>query len=584
MTQNSVDAIIYRMEHNLFCPNQNCPLYRLSGQDNIVKFGSYKSKGGERGRFRCNRCKETFSERALTDQYGLHSDQKKIDKVIKQIKEGVSLRQISRDEGIKLDTIRYWRDRFLKEGSIERMKGTKFNREVLKRRNSKMGLDAIGKDVLERAKSDGIKFLLLQFTDILGMMKCVTIPVERLQDVLEKGVWFDGSSIQGFMRICESDMILHPDPSTYQVIPWKVEGRKYARFICDVKTPEGKPFEGDPRSILKRALADAGKMGYEFKTGPEVEFYLLKRDDGKITTVPHDVGGYFDYPARDLASEVREDIIFALEGMGMISDMSHHEVGPGQHEIDVRYSNALSSADNTITLKYVIKSIAAQHGLYASFMPKPLYGEAGNGMHVHQSLFNKKGKNAFFDPKDKYKLSETAYSYLAGQLKHAKALTAIIAPTVNSYKRLVSGYEAPVYICWAHTNRSSLIRIPRYSPGREQSTRLELRSPDPSCNPYLAFAAMLSTGLDGIKKGFSAPKPVEEDVYKLNSDQLKERDVDMLPFSIKRAIEELAEDEVVKAALGKHTFEQIYNTKIAEFDEYRMQVTPWEISKYLEAL
>ncbi|NQT29829.1 MAG: type I glutamate--ammonia ligase [Candidatus Saganbacteria bacterium] len=447
-----------------------------------------------------------------------------------------------------------------------------------------MKLDATSKEVLDRAKADEIKFILLQFTDILGMIKCVTIPVERLQDVLEKGLWFDGSSIQGFVRICESDMILRPDPLTYQVIPWKVEGRKSARFICDVHTPDGKPFEGDPRSILKKVLAEAGKMGYVFNTGPEVEFYLFKKENGNITTVPHDIGGYFDYPARDFASEVREDIIFALEAMGMISDMSHHEVGPGQHEVDVRYSDALSSADNTITLKYVIKSIASQHGLYASFMPKPLFGEAGSGMHVHQSLFDKKGKNLFFDAKDKYKLSDLAYSYLAGQLAHAKALTAIVAPTVNSYKRLVSGYEAPVYICWGQVNRSALIRIPRYSQGREQSTRMELRCPDPSCNPYLAFAAMLKTGLEGIKNKMEPPKPVEEDVYKLDSAQLRDRKIDMLPFSIKRAIEELSRDNLIKEALGKHTFDNFYEAKSAEFDDYRMQITPWELDKYLEAL
>ncbi|MDI6731209.1 MAG: type I glutamate--ammonia ligase [Candidatus Margulisbacteria bacterium] len=447
-----------------------------------------------------------------------------------------------------------------------------------------MALNSAAKDIIKKAKSDGIKFILLQFTDILGMMKCVTIPVTRLQDALEKGVWFDGSSIQGFVRICESDMILRPDPKTYQVIPWKIEDKKSARFICDVMTPDGKPFEGDPRSILKKALDDAAKLGYIFNTGPEVEFYLFKKENDKITTVPHDIGGYFDYPARDFASEVREDIVFALEAMGMVSEMSHHEVGPGQHEIDVKYSDALSSADNTITLKYVIKSIAAQHGLYASFMPKPLFGQAGSGMHVHQSLFNRKGKNLFFDAKDKYKLSHIAYGYLAGQLAHARPLSAILAPTVNSYKRLVSGYEAPVYICWAQINRSALIRIPRYSPGREQSTRLELRCPDPSCNPYLAFAAMLKTGLDGIKKGMKPSKPVEEDVYELESHQLKELNIDMLPFSIKRAIEELSKDEVIKEALGKHTFQNFYDAKIAEFDDYRMQITPWELDKYLEAL
>jgi glutamine synthetase len=446
-----------------------------------------------------------------------------------------------------------------------------------------MALDALAKEVLAKAKADKIKFVFLQFTDILGMIKSVTVPIERLSDILDKGIWFDGSSIQGFVRICESDMILIPDPATYQVIPWKQAGKESCRFICDVHTPEGQAFEGDPRSILKRGIAEAKKMGYDFNTGPEVEFYLFKKEDSKITTIPHDIGGYFDYPAKDLASDVREDIIFALEKMGMTPEMSHHECGPGQHEIDVKYSDALSSADNTITLKYVIKSIAAEHGLYASFMPKPIYKQAGSGMHVHQSLF-KDGKNMFFDAKDKYKLSELAYSYLAGQLFHAKGLTAILAPTINSYKRLVSGYEAPVYICWAQINRSALIRIPRYSPGREQSTRLELRCPDPSCNPYLAFASMLAAGLDGVKRTMKPPKPVEEDVYEFDTAKLAEYKIEMLPFSIKRAVEELNKDEVIKAALGKHTYDSFTQAKLAEFDEYRMQVTPWEIEKYMEAL
>jgi glutamine synthetase len=446
-----------------------------------------------------------------------------------------------------------------------------------------MALSTLAKEILAKAKSDKIKFIQLQFTDILGMLKSVTVPIERLSDILDKGIWFDGSSIQGFVRICESDMILVPDPETYQVIPWKVEGKESARFICDVHTPDGQPFEGDPRSILKKALDEAKRLGYVFNTGPEVEFYLFKKENGRITTTPHDIGGYFDYPAKDLASEVREDIIFALEKMGMTAEMSHHECGPGQHEIDVKYSDALSSADNTLTLKYVIKSIASMHDLYASFMPKPLYKQAGSGMHVHQSLFSG-GKNVFFNAKDKYNLSEIAYSFLGGQLAHAKALTAIVAPTVNSYKRLVSGYEAPVYICWAQINRSALIRIPRYSPGREQSTRLELRCPDPSCNPYLAFAAMLSAGLDGIKKGTKPPKPVEEDVYEFDAAKLAEYKIDMLPFSIKRAVEELKKDEVVKEALGKHTFENFMQAKLSEFDDYRMQITPWEINKYLEAL
>lgn len=447
-----------------------------------------------------------------------------------------------------------------------------------------MGLDAASKEALERAKSDSVKFINLQFTDILGAIKSVAIPVERLADVLEKGIWFDGSSILGFVRICESDMILKPDPATYMITPWTPSERRSARFLCDVHTPEGKPFEGDPRSILKAALAQVKKMGYVYNCGPEVEFYLFKKEDNKITTSPHDIGGYFDYSPRDMASNVRKDIIIALEAMGMEAEMSHHEVGPGQHEIDVRYNNALTAADNTITLKYTIKAIAQKHDLYASFMPKPLYGQAGSGMHVHQSLFDKKGKNAFYDAKDKYKFSKLAYSFLAGQLRHAKALSAIVAPTVNSYKRLVSGYEAPVYICWAQINRSALIRIPRYSPGREQSTRMELRCPDPSCNPYLAFTAMLAAGLDGAEKGLTPPKPVEEDVYKLKPRELEEMKVDMLPFSIKRAVEELKQDKVIQEALGKHTYEKFIEAKLAEFDDYRMQITPWEIEKYLEAL
>lgn len=516
--------------------------------------------------------------------YGFHADKKKVDRVIKLIKQGESLRQIGRDLSIKLDTVRYWRDRFLQSGSIETEKGIRYNREVLKRGKNKMTLDAASKEVIERAKSDEIRFILLQFTDILGTIKSVTIPIDRLPDVFDKGIWFDGSSIQGFVRICESDMILRPDPLTYQIIPWKIAEKKTARFICDVHTPDGDPFEGDPRNVLKKVLAECGKMGYVFNTGPEVEFYLFKKDDGRITTVPHDIGGYFDCSSKDLASEVREDIIFALESMGMVVEMSHHEVGPGQHEIAVKYSNALSSADNTLTLKYIIKAIASQHGLYASFMPKPLYKQAGSGMHVHQSLFDKKGKNAFYDANDKYKLSETAYSFLAGQLAHAKGMTAVLAPTINSYKRLVSGYEAPVYICWAQINRSALIRIPRISPGREQSTRMELRCPDPSCNPYLAFAVMLKAGLDGIKNEMKPPKPVEEDVFELEPSKLEELKIDTLPFSIKRAIEELAKDATIRDALGKHTFNNFYEAKLSEFDDYRMQITPWELNKYLEAL
>lgn len=438
--------------------------------------------------------------------------------------------------------------------------------------------------VLKRIKAEDVRFVNLQFTDILGSIKSVAIPVARLEDVLEKGIWFDGSSILGFVRICESDMILKPDPATYAVTPWTPSERRSARFICDVYTPDNKPFEGDPRTILKKSLAEAKALGYEYNCGPEVEFYLFKKEDSKPTTKPHDLGGYFDYSPKDMASSVRKDIIIALEAMGMVAEMSHHECGPGQHEIDVRYSDALAAADNALTLKYTIKAIAQKHDLYASFMPKPLYGQAGSGMHVHQSLFDKRGKNAFFDAKDQYKFSKLAYHFMAGQLNHAKALAAIVAPTVNSYKRLVSGYEAPVYICWAQINRSALIRIPRYSPGREQATRMELRCPDPSCNPYLAFAAMLKAGLDGVAKKMQPPKPVEEDVYALDPQRLEALKIDMLPFSIKRAVEELKKDKVVQEALGKHTLDKFIEAKLAEFDDYRMQITPWEIDKYLEAL
>jgi len=447
-----------------------------------------------------------------------------------------------------------------------------------------MSLDKAAKEVLSKAKADDVKFINLQFTDILGSIKSAAIPIERLGDSLEKGTWYDGSSIEGFARIAESDMLLKPDPSTYHVIPWRPQEKKVARVICDVYTPQGEPFEGDPRRILKKALAEARKEGFTYNTGPEVEFFLLKKENGKITTVPQDIGGYFDYSPRDLASDVRRDIILALEELGMEVEMSHHEVAPGQHEIDVRYTDALVSADNTITLKYTIKAVAQRHDLYASFMPKPIFGVNGSGMHTHQSLFDLKGKNAFYSEKDRYKLSKTAYSFMAGQLKHARGLSAVVAPTVNSYKRLVPGYEAPVYICWAQINRSALIRIPRYSPGREQSTRMELRCPDPSCNPYLAFAVMLKAGLDGIKNNLTPPAPVEEDVYHFDPSRREQLKIETLPSSLSEAIEELKKDKVIAEALGPHTFERFIEAKKAEWDHYRIQVSRWEIDKYLEAL
>lgn len=443
----------------------------------------------------------------------------------------------------------------------------------------------LNKKVLDKVEEDNVKFVQLQFTDLHGAIKSVTIPTHKLAESLEKGTWFDGSSIEGFTRIAESDMYLEPDPKTYALLPWETGEEATARLICDIYTPEGKPFEGDPRYILKRAMKEAAEMGYEFKVGPELEFFLFKpKEDGQLVPVAHDKAGYFDFSPRDLAVQVRRDIIKALEAMGLEIETAHHEVAPGQHEISFKYDTALKTADNAITFKHVVKSIAQKHGLYATFMPKPLFGENGSGMHVHQSLFDiKTGKNVFFDPNDDYKLSSIAKSFLAGELAHVKAMASILAPKVNSYKRLVPGFEAPVYICWAQINRSSLIRIPRYSPGREQATRAEIRCADPSCNPYLAFAVMLKAGLDGIKKKLTPPKPVEEDVYEFDEAKLNIHKIDTLPGSLGEAMIELKKDPVIQEALGKHTYPIYVAAKKAEFDEFRLQVTKWELDKYLES-
>jgi glutamine synthetase len=444
--------------------------------------------------------------------------------------------------------------------------------------------DELKEKVLDEVNKRNVKFIKLQFTDMLGIIKSVAIPVEMLEESLERGTWFDGSSIEGFARICESDMFLKPDPATFAVLPWRSKEKASARIIADVYGSDGKPFEGDPRYILKRAVEEAGKMGYTYCTGPELEFFLFKADNGKIAPVPHDVAGYFDFSPRDLASDVRRDIIFALEELGMQVEMSHHEVASGQHEIDFRYDEALKTADHAVTFKYTVKAIAYMHELYATFMPKPIFGENGSGMHVHQSLFDKEDENVFFDPKDKYKLSETAYGFIAGQLEHVKAMSAVLAPTVNSYKRLVPGYEAPVYICWGQRNRSALIRVPRYSPGREKSTRAELRCPDPSCSPYLAFAVMLRAGLDGIKRKLTPPAPVEEDVYHFDDSKLSSRKIETLPASLEEALCAFRDSKLMKETLGKHTFERYLEAKEAEWDEYRIQVTQWELDRYLEML
>ncbi len=438
--------------------------------------------------------------------------------------------------------------------------------------------------VLERVKEDNVKFINLQFTDIFGAAKNVDITREKLADSLEDGTWFDGSSIEGFARIHESDMVLVPDPDTYAVIPWRTGENATARLIADVHTPDGKPFMGSPRNILKKSLARAQKKGYTYNTGPELEFFLFKTDNGRISPVPHDVGGYFDHSGRDLATDVRRDIILALEAFGMEVEMSHHEVAPGQHEIDVRYSDALSSADNSTTLKHAVKSVAAVHGLYATFMPKPIFGINGSGMHVHQSLYGKDGANAFYDENDDYHLSAAARRFIAGQLSHAKEIAGVVAPTVNSYKRLTPGYEAPVYICWGRTNRSALIRVPRISPGREQSTRLELRCPDPSANIYLAFAVMLEAGMDGIAKKMKAPDAVEEDVYEFDDSKLKEFYIESLPADLGAAIGKMQQSSFLKDAMGTTLYEKYIAAKKLEWDDYRIQVTQWELDKYLEKL
>ncbi len=441
-------------------------------------------------------------------------------------------------------------------------------------------------DVLKDIQEQNIELIDLQFTDILGVTKSVTITAEHLEEAFERGIWFDGSSIYGFARIQESDMVLMPDPTTYRILPWVDTAPYRARVICDILTAELEPFPGDPRGTLKRALARAEEMGFNaYNVGPELEFFLFRKlnGDDTLSAVPHDIGGYFDFSPGDEAERVRSEIIATLQDLGITVEMSHHEVAIGQHEIDFRYSNALESADNSITFKQAVKGIAAKHDLFATFMPKPIRGENGSGMHCHQSLFTEDG-NAFYDPAGEFKLSETAKYFVAGLLTHARALSAVVAPTVNSYKRLTPGYEAPVYVCWAQRNRSALIRVPRYSPGREQSTRVELRFPDPSANPYLAFAAMLHAGLDGIENKLQAPEPVSEDVFEWTAAEREENGVDVLPGTLREALDALAEDDVVKDALGEHIYGAYDRAKSDEWEDYRIHVSDWELKRYLETI
>ncbi len=433
-------------------------------------------------------------------------------------------------------------------------------------------------ELLARVKQSEIKFIDLQFTDIVGVVKNVTVPVRQLPEALENGIWFDGSSIEGFARVAESDMHLRPDASTFALIPWLTGEESTARLICDVYTPNNQPFPGDPRSILRRVIKEATDMGFRYNTGPELEFFLLKPnpDGSLIPPKPHDSASYFDAPS-DMAAGLRRQMANTLATLGLQVEAMHHEGAHGQHEIDFRYSDALTTADSAVTLRVALKVIAQQNGLYCTFLPKPIRGINGSGMHVHQSLtYTANGINAFSDMGDQHGLSKIAKHFIAGQLAHARGMCAILAPLVNSYKRLVAGYEAPVSISWARINRSALIRVPRAS--SSESTRLELRCPDPSCNPYLAFTVMLAAGLDGIRRELTVSEATEENIYQADKPSKSQ---DILPTSLNQALKALEEDEVVRNALGAHTHEVFINAKRVEWEDYRLEVTNWELENYL---
>jgi len=445
------------------------------------------------------------------------------------------------------------------------------------------GLTEEAQAVVDAIEEQNIDFLRLQFTDILGTVKNVSIPASQVEKSFTEGIYFDGSSIEGFVRIQESDMRLEPDPSTFAVLPWRDDEQgAAARLICDVfDTASGQPFSGDPRRVLQRAIDRANEMGYEINAAPEPEFFLFEEDDeGRATTKTNDAGGYFDLAPKDLAQDVRRDIIYGLESMGFDIEASHHEVAQGQHEINFTYDDALSTADNVATFRAVVRAIAAEHDLHATFMPKPIARINGSGMHTHMSLFTEDGENAFHDGDDEFDLSETAKQFVAGVLDHAPALTAVANPTVNSYKRLVPGYEAPVYVAWSDRNRSALIRKP--AARVPAASRIELRSPDPSCNPYLAFASMIHAGLDGIERGLDCPDPVRENIYEFDEETRAEHGIDTLPTNLGEAVDALEEDEVIRSALGPHVTEKFVEAKRTEFQEYLVDVSEWELDRYLE--
>ncbi|MCX7831882.1 MAG: glutamine synthetase family protein [Actinobacteria bacterium] len=435
--------------------------------------------------------------------------------------------------------------------------------------------------VLKEAKDLDVKFIRLWFTDILGQLKSFSISIDELEGALINGMGFDGSSITGYQDIEESDMVAMPDPSTFRILPWRPKEKAVARMFCDIVNPDKTPYEGDPRYVLRRTIERMKSLGFDhFYVGPELEYFYFKNDSSPEVL---DYGTYFDLTTLDAATDLRRDTILALEELGIKVEYSHHEVAPSQHEIDMRFNDALPMADVVMTYKIVVKEIAQQYGVYATFMPKPIYGVNGSGMHTHQSLFIG-DENAFFDPNDKYNLSDVAKKFIAGQLYHAKEMSMVFAQWVNSYKRLVPGYEAPVYIAWSHRNRSALIRVPYYHPGKEKAVRAEIRSPDPACNPYLTFAVLLAAGLEGIEKGYELPEPIEKNLFELTETERRQMGIETLPGSLGEAISYFEKSELMYKTLGDHVFNRLLELKRKEWDEYRTQVTEWEIKKYLSIL
>ncbi len=435
-------------------------------------------------------------------------------------------------------------------------------------------------DVLKAIEDHNVNFIRLQFTDIQGTVKDVEIPVTQIKKALSIGISFDGSSIEGFVRINESDMVLRPDVTTFAILPWDLKNGIGARMVCDVYTPDGKPFESDPRYILKTVLAEGKEMGFTLNVGPELEFFLFKKEDGTATTKPHDLGRYFEFAPADLTEDIRREIVLTLMDMGFDIEASHHEVAYGQHEIDFKYGGALPTADNVVTFRYVTRTVATVNGLHATFMPKPIFGENGSGMHVNLSL-SQDGKNAFYDTDSDMEISGITRHFIGGLLKHVKAITAISNPLVNSYKRLVPGYEAPVYIAWSGANRSSLIRIPS---ARGQGTRVELRSPDPSCNPYLTFAVILAAGLDGIKNKIDPGEHMDINIFNLSAQERLDNNIATLPSTLNEALAYLENDELLRDTLGEHVHNSLLRLGRAEWDAYRIQVHDWEIKRYLNSV